>query len=238
MAKINGLGVRLYAAGYDLNTDVSALTNLGYEQELLDVTALADSARSRIVGVADGRVTVNGWFDAASGHAAWTSNTGKLPTADQDVVIGFGTSLGDSMAAFTAKEASYNVNRAPGAAIATTVSYQSTGATGIDYGVLLTTGPKQTDASAANSNSVDNANSSANGATGWLQVVSLGSGTATVKIQHSTNNSTWADLITFAAATGQTSERVAVTGTVNRYTRVISTGTFTNLVFVAGICRL
>ena len=115
---------------------------------------------------------------------------------------------------------------------------QSTAGQQLDFGVLLTTGPKQTDASATNSTSVDQTAGSSAGAVGYLQAVSIGSGTATVKIQSSTNNSTWSDLITFTAVTAQTSERVAVTGTVNRYVRVITTGTFTNLVFVAGFARL
>lgn len=238
MAKQSGLGVRLYAAGYDLSGDANALNNMGYSQAMLDVTSLQDSAMARIAGLSDGTVTVNGWFEATGDHAAWTSNSGKLPSADQVVVVGFGTALGDACLGMKAKQASYNVTRAPGSAIATVAEYQSTAGQQLDFGVLLTTGPKQTDASATNSTSVDQTSGTSAGAVGYIEAMSIGSGSATVKIQSSTNNTVWSDLITFIAVTGQTSERVAVTGTVNRYVRVISTGTFTNLVFVVGFARL
>ena len=238
MAKQSGLNVRLYAAGYDLSGDANALSNAGYSQAMLDVTSLQDAAAARITGLSDGGLTVNAWFEAASDHAAWTSNSGTLPSADQVVIVGLGTALGDPCIGLAAKQAAYNVTRAPGSALATVAEYQGTSGQQTDFGVLLTTGPKQTDASATNSTGVDNSASSAGGAVGYVQAMSLGSGTAVVKVQHSTNNSVWTDLITFASITALTSERAAVTGTINRYVRIQSSGTFTNLVFVAGLARL
>lgn len=87
-----------------------------------------------------------------------------------------------------------------------------------------------------NTSDLDNTASSANGGRSNLHVVSM-SGTWTVKIQHSTDNVTWADLITWSsvAAGAQTSE---VTGTVDRYLRALwsisDTGSIT---FVAGFAR-
>lgn len=51
--------------------------------------------------------------------------------------------------------------------------------------------------------------------------------TYVIKVQHSTDNSTYADLITFTAnGTSLTSERIAVaSGTVNKYRRVVATRT-------------
>ena len=106
MAKTNGLGVRLYGGGYDLNADVSALQGMGYTQQLLDVPSLEKSAMERLPGLADGKLTVNGWFDPASGHAVWTANSGKLPTADVTVIAGLGTARGDAFAGLVAKQAS------------------------------------------------------------------------------------------------------------------------------------
>ena len=56
----------------------------------------------------------------------------------------------------------------------------------------------------------------------------------------SANNSDWADLVSFTAvANGNepASERVSVTGTVNRYLRVTSTGTFSNAKFIIAYRR-
>ena len=71
MAKVNGLGVRLYAAGYDLSGDVNVVDGMGYTQQMLDVTTLDVAATARIAGLSDDALTVNGWFEAASDHAAY-----------------------------------------------------------------------------------------------------------------------------------------------------------------------
>ena len=190
-------------------------------------------------GTNDSALTVNGWFDAGTGlsHALWTSNSGKKPTADQEVIVALGTSRGDPTVCLSAKQASYEISRAPASAIATTVEYIEADGNGTEFGVLLTA-DKQTDSSAANSASVDNGASSAGGLSGFISAMSLASGTATVKIQHSTNDSAWSDLVSFTAVTGQTAERISVTGTVNRYIRVATSGTFSNLVFVVSANRL
>lgn len=62
---------------------------------------------------------------------------------------------------------------------------------------------------------------------------------AAIKIQHSTDNSVWADLVAFTNVTAITSERVKILGatTVNRYLRVVTdvtgTGSVTFLVAAA-----
>ena len=240
MAKVNGLGVRLYAAGYDLSADVNVVDSIGYTQQLLDVTTLDKEATARIAGLSDSALTVNGWFEQSGDHAAYTSNTGKLPTADQIVFTQMGTALGDAFCGLTAKESSYAVNRAPGSALATTASYSSTAGQQAEWGVTLTAS-KTTNASASSGTGVDNAASSANGCVAYLEVMSLVSGTCVVKVQHSTDNSTWADLITFTSVTTANvpfAQRSTASGTINRYTRVNTSGTFGSIVFVAGIARL
>ena len=74
-----------------------------------------------------------------------------------------------------------------------------------------------------NGSSHDGSASSANGGVGHLHVTAVSgtSPTGVFKIQHSADNSTFVDLITFTAATAVTSQRVEVTGTVERYLRVV-----------------
>ena len=49
-----------------------------------------------------------------------------------------------------------------------------------------------------------------------------GNGSTTIKLQHSSDNSTFADLITFTVVSAgtQASEQKSVSGTINRYKRV------------------
>ena len=106
--------------------------------------------------------------------------------------------------------------------------------------MILTDGPEQTDSGATNSTAVDNGASTSNGGTGIISVESLASGTATIKVQHSADNATFADLLTFTNVTGRTRERVSGGTTVNRYVRIQSStsSAFSNLVFVAQFARL
>lgn len=59
------------------------------------------------------------------------------------------------------------------------------------------------------------------GGVGHLHVTAVAStfGSATFKIQHSTSGSTWADLITFTAATARTFQRSTVAGTIKEQLR-------------------
>ena len=70
---------------------------------------------------------------------------------------------------------------------------------------------------------VNNGGSSANGGVGHLHVAALALGgydDLVLKVRHSADNSTYADLITFTAVTAApTAARVTVAGTVNQYTR-------------------
>ncbi|HXG69516.1 MAG TPA: hypothetical protein VNJ04_02775 [Gemmatimonadaceae bacterium] len=72
-----------------------------------------------------------------------------------------------------------------------------------------------------NTSSVDNAASSALGGAGYLHVPALTLGgftSATVKVRHSADNVTFADLLTFAVVTAKpAAERKVVAGTVNRH---------------------
>lgn len=63
------------------------------------------------------------------------------------------------------------------------------------------------------------------GAVGYLHVSKISGGTLTVKVQHSPNDATYADLITFTAVSGSipTSERKSVTGSVDPYLRTVWT---------------
>ena len=98
--------------------------------------------------------------------------------------------------------------------------------TAMDKGKVLASHTARTSASAATT-TVDNAASSADGAVGYLgvSVLTLGGYTdITVKIRDSTDDISFADLISFAAVTAApASERKTVAGTVNRYTHTTVT---------------
>lgn len=84
---------------------------------------------------------------------------------------------------------------------------------------------------------VDNAAGTTNGGVAHLHVTAASGTSPTLDavVEHSTNNSSWSTLATFAQASGVTSERVAVTGTVHRYIRAKSTLAGTNPSFTIAV---
>ena len=238
MAKQNALNIRFYVQGYDLSGDANSISGLGINQNLLDVSTIDTSAHKRITGLQSGTLGLNVWFDAATGqeHDVFIANSGTIPSVDQNVLVPMGSAVGDPSVHMVAKVANYNVDTGDGSApVSGTASFESNGYAP-QFGVMLTA-HQDTHASTTSGTAVDNGSSSANGGSAVLQAFSLGSGSTIIKIQHSTNNSAWTDLITFNSVTGVASQHAVVTGTVNQYLRVRSTGTFTDLVLSVDFAR-
>jgi len=80
---------------------------------------------------------------------------------------------------------------------------------------------------------------SAFGAQSYLQVLSFTGTSITIKVRHSNDNSTYADLITHTAVTAARSfERQAVaTNPVNKWTEVVTSGTFSQCSFILAFVR-
>ena len=242
MAKESGLNVRLYVMGNDLSGDANALDGAGYTQELMDTTCLENAAMTRMVGRADGSIGVSGYFDNASNkiHATFTSNSGKLPTADQVVLVALSSAAGDPSVGISAKEADYNVSRSQGAAMTVSSTFSGNGMGG-EFGQMLTA-HDDTHSSATAGTVVDSGASSSNGASAYLQVISIDSGSVIVNLQESTSSGgSYTNFMTFstvAAAGAPTAVRQTMAGTLQRYIKVTTTGTFSNAKIAVALCRL
>ena len=233
MAKGSGLAQAFFIGGRDLSGDVGSLSRCGSLRALHDVTGLNQSAIHRVNGLADGVIEFNPWFNdaAAQEHIALRG----LPTADV-IVLYANRSLVDAAAAgLVAKQMNYDWTRPADGSLAGVVQALANG-TPLEWGVMLTAG-SITHASATSAASKDDAASSANGIVGYLQVVSIATGTPTFVIEESSDNGVgdaWTAKLSFAAvaqASAPTAERLTATGTVERYLRATTTGTFTNAVF-------
>ena len=71
------------------------------------------------------------------------------------------------------------------------------------------------------------------GAQAYLHVTAVTGTSVDIAVQHSADNSTWANLIDFGAQSAIGAQRATMSGTVNRYLRAITgTGTFTSITFM------
>jgi hypothetical protein len=98
--------------------------------------------------------------------------------------------------------------------------------------------PLEAETTTFDGTSVDNGASSAFGGVGHIHVTAFSGTSATVKIQDSANDSSWADLITFANVTGVGAERLLVAGQVDQYLRfAITADTFTSMTIACSFAR-
>ena len=227
MAKKRGINCSVLINGYDFsNYFKSAAPSANVD--LLDVTGFQSpgSDREFLASFNDGKLSLEGFFSADGTNLddvddIFNSVLGSL-TKNVITVSPEGVSaIGNRCYCLSADETRYEVSSPADGVIMSNAEFQSS--SGLGHGVVLHNLTAET--ATGNNTSVDNGAASTSGGAGHLHVTAKAGTTPTldVKIQHSTNDSTWVDLITFAQKNNVGSERLTVTGTVNRYTRSIRT---------------
>ena len=233
MAKSSGLGAGLFVSGNDLSGDVGQVNTISKPTGTLPLTGIDKSAMERAHAAKSGQINFTSWFNDAAGQAHPVLSA--LPTTNRLVTYCHRkTAVGDSAASMIGFQIGYDPNRGADGSLAITVDALANGF-GLEWGQALTPGIR-TDSGATNGASHDYGaaiGQTSFGAQAYLHVFSFTGTSATVTVEDSANDSTWATLATFATVTGQTSERIATstTETVDRYLRVATSGTFSDLQF-------
>jgi len=218
----HGKNVNIFIDEFDFSTyfnDVSASTSV----DTAETSAFGTSAKTYVVGHRDGTVSLSGMFESTTsvGTDQFFANALSSATKIKLIVAPEGHSNGAGAIMLQADDTSYEISSAIADIVQASAEFQSTDA--VEHGKILSSGSTVT--ATGNGTSVDNGASTANGGAGFLSVpVNTRNGNITVKIQHSADNSTFADLITFTvvSSTSKTSQRVEVASgtTINRYLRV------------------
>lgn len=229
-------GIRLHNA---LKTFSSAM-----EAEELDSTVLGSSGafRTFVSGFKNGSLSLEGIWDSDTTNndkihdvlkAAFDSQTAK------QLLASFGTIAigGPALMLRDSKVLQYGISPNVGELIMATAELRADNA--IEPGLWLFNG-NATSAS-VNGTSVDNAAASTNGGHYQGHTYLESDSTATdssFKLQHSTDNSVWAD-VEAAQSVGATKGSISrvVTGTINRYTRIVFTATGGKAYGVAALVR-
>lgn len=215
---------------YDLSQYFNSATTSAMA-EAVETTTFGSANKTYAVGMKDGTVSFEGLWSGvldtegsdAVLHTAIASTTKKIITVATE-----GATIGRRCKLVNTDETSYEIKAAVADMVTISAEAQASGTVGgLDGGVLLAASQTVT-ATVANS-SVDNAAATSNGGVAHLHVTTnTRNGAITVKVQHSSNGSTWADLTTFTATTSATttSERIEVAAgtSVNRYLRANVSG--------------
>lgn len=215
----HGKNVNIFVNEFDFSTffnDVSASMMI----ETAETSSFGSSAKTYIVGLKDGTVSMSGMFDGtATGTDAVFSSILGSATKQKVIIAPSGNAVGNTAIVLLSDDTSYEVSGAVADLVQTSAEFQSS--QGVENGKILSSGGAIT--TTGNGTSVDNAVASTNGGVGFLSVpLNTRNGSITVKVQQSADNSTFTDLITFTVVTSsqKTSERVEVSGTIARYLRV------------------
>lgn len=242
MTKQTGLGDNFYLGGYNLSGDIGSIDKITGGPSPLEMTGIDKSAFERIGGVRDGGMEWSSFFNPGPASDAAHSRLSLLPTSDQIITYCRGTSLGDPSAVMVGKQMNYDGKRGDDGSFTFKVEAKAN-AYGVEWGRQLTAG-RRTDGSATNGSSIDAGASSAFGLQAYLHVFAFTGTSVTVKIQESSDDAVgdaFADVVggSFTAATGITSERIATANnlTVERYLRLVTTGTFSNAIIAVTVCR-
>lgn len=235
MAAQTGLGDAFYIGGFDVSGDIQALGKITCSGKPIDVTGINKSAFERIMGERDGAIDFTTFHNATGVHARLST----LPTADVISTYVRGTAVGTATASTVAKQANYNLKRGKGGELTFDVSMLGN-ADGVIWGQSLSAGIR-TDGAAANGTAIDSGVvSTAFGLEIFYHLIAFAGTSVIIKLQDSADNSSFADLAgtaTSALTTAGQSVWFNITGTVRRYVRAVTVGTFTNAQFVAALTR-
>lgn len=240
--KQSGIGMKLYLQGLDMSGDIGSIGTMRSSVAVLDVTSIEDAAMSRITGLRDGEITFNCFFNNADDETF--DALAALPTTDVLCMVLTGTAAGDPVICLTAKQVNYDWNRGADGSMLGTVQLLAAAGIPLEYGLLLKA--KGTHASATDETGIDFGAQTTAGAVGFLQHFSAASGTVEYDLEDSSDSTdgddgSWANLGAFsdvATPYAATAQRIAISGTVERWVRASTNGTFTTAVFAIAFRRL
>lgn len=237
MAFKHGKNTKVLLNEYDLSSYFSD-GSVSSSVETGETTSYGNSAKTYIVGLSDSTLSLSGFWDGAANAVDEVISAALQTDAEVITFAPEGLSAGSRLYAMKSLATSYEVSSPVADVVKVTLEGQNTdrcdrGISLADLAAVSATG---------NSTAQDNTSSTASGGAGVLHVTAnTHDGNATFKIQHSADNSVWADLITFSvvATTIKTAEHATVTGTVNRYLRVQYTlaGSTGSVTFHASFAR-
>lgn len=237
MAKESGLGDMLIVHGFNASGDIQQLSNISGGPNLLPFTGIDKSAMERKGALLSGQMEMTTFFNSDLVTPATHQKLSALPRTDVILTYGHTTQLGWPAASLVGKQVNYDPTRGDDGSLTFGVSAQSNGY-GIEWGKQLTAGVR-TDTAATNGASIDTTASASFGGQAYLQVGAFVGTDATVKIQDSADNVSFADVagLAFTQITGGAplAERISVsnTTTIRRYVRAVTvtTGGFSSLAF-------
>jgi hypothetical protein len=219
----HGKNTAVLVAKYDISAYLNEVSS-SMSIDTAETSTFGTAAKTYITGQNDATISFSGLYDGATDAIAeiFEAIIDNDSTPAITICADGGLTVGASATLAQAKQTSYEISAPVADVVSLSGEFQVTD--GMRGGVLLAAATAHS--TTTNGSSVDGTASSALGARANLHVTAnTRSANTTIKVQHSADNSTWADLITFAVvgSTTTTSETLTASGTINRYLRATTT---------------
>ena len=229
-------GLSIYVNGFNLGCAFKEFSPTA-EVEVLDSTTLCRTSRTYAQGFKMGNATASGIWDYDQTNADEIHNilTSAFENGTENIITSSLATLavGGDAIMMNAIETSWAINPELGQLIMCNADFQANN--GVYFGKWIFS--NSVASTTTNGAGQDNAASSANG--GFVQVHYQAStaSAGTMILQHSTDNSSWADLATISLSGTTDSDSAFVSGTVNRYVRARCTATGGTATFQVAFVR-
>lgn len=220
MARMHGKDVRVYLDGRDISGHIAQVTTEA-NVETHDVTTFASSGwKESTSGLYGWSGTLEGFYDSASTGFTDQLQDAVGSTGTGDAVLSWFDGGADAVGevGFLGSEAVLSQLQTPVSVadlIKVTATLQGNGRAGAKGRLLH---PLSSSTAGSTGATVDNTAETAGGGRGTLHVTAV-TGGWTWKVAHSSDDTSWSDLITFTNSSSTGAETIEVAGTVKRYLR-------------------
>lgn len=252
MAFIHGKQTRVFLSEYEISSYFNQ-ASMDAAVDTAETSVFNDDDKQYIPGMSGGTLSLSGFFEAETDINPLAATTETLDEVLEGMVSDGNTELvtyvigtpaaGSRARVMAGAITGYNIQSPVGGVTATTLNVQNNAVTPRS-GFLLSNMASVTTTPALGT-TVDSGITVAT-TNGWVAALHVfgntRNGTVIVKVQHSTNGSTWADLVTFSTVSSATLGYQVLqssTDTVNRYLRQqVTLGGSTGGVNIAAVlCR-
>lgn len=246
MAFQTGVTMKILVNQYDLTgyfrkMDLDAVTSM------YDTTVFGSTSKAFIPGIKSGTIAVEGLFEGVATANAPDNVFSAIEASATVPLVSIapaGLTVGNRVYLLQAHEHNHNVAAVIDDLIMNSAEF--TDNDGYDFGLSLHALTAEI-SFPVNGTSINNGAATNNGGVGFLHVTAIAGGAPNIvyKIQHSTNDSTWVDLIQFSAVTSNLAttgyqRTVVAAGTqVRQYLRMTATegGTTSSIVGAVSFAR-
>ena len=222
MAFIAGKNSDVLFGAFDLTSYFNSFS-FSKETNAISTTMFGDDNESYISGIDTASLDLTGLFDGGTdANDEELTNAFGVTTATPLSIFQNGTTAGQPCVLLDSKIQNYTIDSSVSEAVGISSNF-----TGNDFGRGLSLYALTNTSATANTTAVDFGSSTTFGGQAFLHCTAHSSANIAVKLQSSADNASFADVTAggFTAITGTTSERIAPTGTINRYVRLVITVT-------------